>query len=258
MSDKNDANIQQAPFEDKTSAVSAEVEKLSYEKASNPHEKHRLRMKDRYQKNGFKGFSPHEILEFILFYSIPYKDTNALAHDLVARYGSFANILEADLYDLKKTKGVGEHTALFLSMLPELFQYYRLDKRKENELLDTTEALGAYGTDLFIGHSRETFYVLCLNSKNYLLQAAMIDEGTSSEVNIYISHVVEVVLRYKAKKVVLMHNHPSGNPHPSKADMDLTNNLRAALEGIGISVIDHLIICGEKYTSFAEKGLLPR
>ena len=224
--------------------------------SDNIHRKHRQRMKERYLKDGLDGFAPHEVMEFLLYYAVPYKDTNATAHAIINRYGSFAAALAADPQDLQNIKGLGEHSAILLSLMPKLFRYYQLDKWRHNPIMDSTEAFGSYGKSLFIGHGYETFYMLCLNSRNRLIHTVLLGKGTVSEVMVYVRLVVEAVIRYKAKNVVLMHNHPSGSLIATTSDISMTQEIMKALSTLTVSVLDHIIVADDKYLSFFEKGLL--
>jgi len=231
-------------------------EKEKQEKKPNPHQFHRMGLKKRYLAEGLDSFADHQVLEMLLFYGIPYKDTNLLAHKLLERYGSLSAVLEADPHDLARLPGMGEHSAVLLTLIPRLAARYQKDKWGSKPLLDTTEALGAYGVGLFTGHAREVFYLLCLNAQNRLINAVLLNEGTVGGVAVYIRAVVEEAIRNKAKNVVLMHNHPGGRLTPSSSDMELTRQIVAALRNIKIPVLDHIIVANNHYLSFSEKKLL--
>ncbi len=220
------------------------------------HSGHRQRVKQRFLKEGLDHFDDHQVLELLLFYGLPYQDTNGLAHQLIDFFGSLAGVFEADYHDLMKIKGVGSNTALMLTMVPEVSRRYLIDKSSEKTTVYSLEALGEYAVNLFIGRHYEAFYLVCLDSQNHILCPALIAEGTINEVSIYPRIVVETALRHKAKSVVLTHNHPGGSLRPTAVDMQLTQRIAVVLAEINIEVIDHIIVCNEEFLSFAAKGLM--
>jgi len=222
------------------------------------HSGHRQRMKDMALAEGLDGFSPHQVLELLLFYTMPYKDTNELAHKLVDHFGSFSGVLNADYEDLMSVEGVGPHTACMLALLPEIFRRYQLDAMGDKIHLPDPQSMGDYVRRLFIGCRYEVFYLIGLDNGNHVIHSTVISKGSLTEVSVYPRLVVEAALRCRARKVVLAHNHPSGNLRPSAADVQLTQRLKALLDEIGITVLDHVIASGDTYYSFAEKGLLSR
>ncbi len=228
------------------------------DKKKNYHEGHRQRIKERFLTEGLDSFEDHQVLELILFYAIPYRDTNELAYRLLEEFGSLSGVLEADYYDLQKVDGVGKNAASFLTLLPFAFRRYQKDKYSAKILLETTESLGKYAMDLFIGRVYEAFYLLCLDSQNKLNRAALIQEGTINEVTVYPRIMVEIALRHKAKTVVLVHNHPSGLLRPTAEDMTLTWKMIDVMRDINITVADHIIVGNGKYYSFSEHGVLTK
>ncbi|MEO5377217.1 MAG: DNA repair protein RadC [Magnetococcus sp. DMHC-6] len=221
------------------------------------HQGHRARLRQRYLREGLEGFENHQVLEMLLFYAIPRQDTNQIAHLLLKRFGSFAAILEADPQDLATVPGMGEVAATFLSMIPPLTRYYLQDRVKRIKLpLDEAENSKSYVIPLMTGRTEEVFYVLCLDSSCRLLFPALISRGTVKEALIHPRHVVEATLRHKAANVILTHNHPSGNPTPSRADIHLTHLLQRVLIPIGIRVLDHLIVADGEAFSMAQEGIL--
>lgn len=204
------------------------------------------------------NFEPHQVLELILFYSIPRKDTNEIAHELLKKYGSISRVFEADIRDLMKTPGVGENTAFILSMVPSLSRRYFKDKWGTKPVIDSSTTAGQYAVSLFAGRMYEAFYLICLDSQNRVNFPELIQEGTINESPVYPRLIVEAALRHQSNSVILAHNHPGGSMKPSQADIEVTERIRTALEAISIHVIDHIIVAGDKYVSFAEKGLLRR
>ncbi len=206
------------------------------------HEGHRKILKQRFLKEGLNAFEDHQVLELLLFYTIPRRDTNEIAHRLLNKYGTLESLLDASPEDLIQNGGVTPNTAIFLSMVPQLARKYMLIKQGKKPVLDSSVKAGNY--------------VICLNSQNKINYTALVHEGTINEAPVYPRIIVETALRYKASSVILAHNHPGGSLKPSNADIEVTRKICDALKTISINVIDHMICAGNAYFSFAEQGLL--
>lgn len=222
----------------------------------NPHKGHRQRVKARAIKEGIDSFEDHQVLELLLFYCIPMKDTNELAHALIGHYGSLSGVFDADPRDLCAQAGVSENTAVLLSLMPALARRYQQGKFKQKTVLASTSTAGEYALALFTGRLNEAFYVICLDSQNQVNQATLLHEGTINEAPVYPRLIVETALRYQAASIILAHNHPGGSRQPSPADVEVTQKIKAATEAIAIAVVDHIIVAGDGYFSFAENRLL--
>lgn len=220
------------------------------------HEGHREKLKQRFLKEGLNAFEDHQVLEMLLFYTIPRRDTNEMAHRLLNKYGTLESLFDASPEDLMQNGGVTPNTAIFLSMVPQLARKYMLIKQGKRPVLDSSVKAGNYVISLFIGKNYEAFYVICLNSQNKINYTALVHEGTINEAPVYPRIIVETALRYKASSVILAHNHPGGSLKPSNADIEVTRKICDALKTISINVIDHMICAGNAYFSFAEQGLL--
>ena len=208
------------------------------------HAGHRQRMKDRLRREGLSSFSEHEVLELLLMYAIPQKDVNPLAHELIARFGSLNNVLNADESELMRVSGVGSGAALLLSMMPELMRYYHLNSMGEKPVITNYAQAKAYCQPLFVGAKEEHAYMVCLDQRGHVLHLALMYRGTIDEVMLYPRRIVEMAIRHNAYVVVLAHNHPGGMAFPSQADQDTTRKLAEALGSIGIRLADHLIFAG--------------
>ena len=220
------------------------------------HEGHRKRLKMRFLKEGLDSFEPHQVLELLLFYSIPRKDTNELAHKLLERYGSLSGVFDADIKDIVKVPGIGENTAFLLNLIPHLARRYHNDKWGPKPELNSSTKAGNYAISLFAGRNYEAFFIICLDAQNRVNYSELVHEGTINEAPVYPRLLVEAAIRHKANSVILAHNHPGGTLTPSRADIEATKTICTALESISIKVIDHIIVCGDKYYSFAENGRL--
>ena len=222
------------------------------------HTGHRSRLRRRFIEAGLDTFEDHQILELLLFFAIPRRDTNELAHMLLRRHGSFSGVLDADPKDLAESEGIGEGAATLLSLLPAVarrYQHDRCEHRKSS--LNSTERVAEFIVPLMVGRTDEVFYVVCLDTQLRAVFPAMVTRGSVNQAHIEPRHVVEAALRHKAHAVVLAHNHPTGTAKPSTADHRVTKTLVDALGLIGIRVLDHIIVAGEDWFSFARAGDLP-
>jgi len=220
------------------------------------HDGHREKMKKRFLEGGLDQFADHEALELLLFYAIPRRDTNELAHRLIDHYGSLDAVLSAPVEDLMRTDGIGEHAAVLLKLVPRVVQKSRLSAANRETVLSDVNRMGDYLLERFRGEKNEVIYQLCLDRKGKLLSCRRLNEGgvDSSELNI--RRLVENALLASASLVVLAHNHPSGIALPSQEDYVTTDRVAAALEVVGIQLLDHIIVADDDYVSMADSGVL--
>lgn len=217
------------------------------------HDGHRKRVRDRFRANGLEGFSAHEVLELLLFYTRPRGDVNPLAHALLDAFGSLKGVLEASPEQLMTVPGVGEETATMLSMMVPLFRQYQ---KSCLELVSFTHRsdVEKYCVALTAGLRTEHFYALLLNSKGQLLGRKLIAEGTLNEVNAYPRQVVEAALSHNAYSVVLCHNHPGGMAAPSRDDVLTTKMISSTLGALNVNLLDHMVVAGEQVYSMLLHG----
>ncbi len=218
----------------------------------NDHAGHRQRLKDRFIKEGIDSFQPHEILELMLCYAVPRRDVNKQAHALVKKFGSVSKVFDSEIRDLVQIGGLTESAAILMKLIPSLSKIYRQDKWKPKVNLSNIFVAGQYAVDLFVGCSYEELYALCLNNSGGLINCEKISEGTINETPVYSRLVVEAALKNKANKVILAHNHPSGDNTPSWVDIQTTKKVRAALEAIDIELIGHVVVGGETFSVVSE------
>ena len=209
---------------------------------ANVHEGHRERIRQRFREQGLKGFAEHEVLELLLTFAIARKDVNPLAHELIAQFGSLSGVLEADARELMRVKGVGEHAASLLTLMPELFGVYQRSAMGEKHEVSNLHQARAFCRSLYFGAHEELVYAICLDKQSRVIHPALLRRGTVDEVAIYPREVVELVVRYHAHAVLLTHNHPSGEARPSQADYETTRRVAAALAAINVPLVDHLIL----------------
>lgn len=221
------------------------------------HDGHRKRMKERFKNDGgFDYFAPHEVLEVLLYATNARRDTNPIAHDLIKEFGNVANVFEASPEELKKIEGIGENSAFLLSIIPHLSRAYQQSKWDRNIVLGNTELAGQYAINLFIGKQCEEFRIICLDSNRRVFYQGKVLSGTINEVPAYPRLIVEEVLKRKAQYVIFAHNHPGGSSRPSEGDMQATEQLIQALDAIGVTVVDHIIVAGNQYYSMADSGVM--
>lgn len=218
------------------------------------HKGHRERLKTRFLEEGLDNFTEVQALELLLFYAIPQGDTNPLAHALLNRFGSLARVLEADVEDLKKVKGIREHSATLLHLVTQLGRYYQVNCAQRVEILDSLEACGAYLMPYFFGRTRETVFLLCLDAKCKVLCCREVGEGSVNAASISVRNVVETALAANATTVVLAHNHPSGVAVPSEEDVQTTRRIAAALRAVEVHLADHVVVAEGDYISLAQSG----
>lgn len=217
------------------------------------HDGHREKMRRRFLETGLAGFADHEALELLLFYAIPRRDTNALAHVLLERYGSLGATLAAPVEDLQKVDGVGESAALLLRLVPMLTERSRA-RESAPVILNSTERAGEYLLHRFDGKKYELVYELCLDRKGKLLVSKLLTEGDVNGAELNIRKLVENALLANASAVILSHNHPSGVALPSGEDFATTDRVRTALEGVGIQLVDHIIVADGDFVSMRDSG----
>ena len=220
------------------------------------HDGHRDRKRDQFLRSGAESFAEHELLELLLFYAIPQKDTNPLAHELINRFGGLQGVLSAPHEELVKVPGVGKNTAVLLRLIAPLYRQSLMFAANHEVILDTRERIGIYFRDIFIAHPEETMYQLCLDAKGRKLDLCKVGEGDVASVGLNVRRIMENALRTQAVMVALGHNHPSGVALPSEADTTATRMVRDALENIGVQLVEHVIVADGDYISMAESGLL--
>lgn len=220
----------------------------------NLHEGHRERLRDKFRKHGLDAFSEHEILELLLCYSVPRKDTNELAHKIIDEYKTLINVFDAPMEELENEMKLSEVGATLIAMVPQLAKVYETLKWKRKAHLPDTEAIGQYTVSLFKEKLNEEFGIICLDGNRNVKWGGTILKGTINETVAYPRIVVKEVLRHNASQVVFIHNHPSGTLAPSVADKQATEKLVNILRSIDVNVLDHIIVSKDSYFSMAEMG----
>ena len=225
------------------------------ETGKNPHLGHREKLRQRFiRENGLDHFEDHQILELLLFYANPRGDTNPIAHALLEQFGSLKGVLEARPEMLMTVTGVKETAATLISMVVPLTRVWNRCAMAEPDRIGNSREAEKYCLSILAGHRSERFYVVSLNAKCQVLGRRMISEGSLSEVSAYPRIVMETALNYNAHSVLLCHNHPGGTCAPSPEDIASTLQLQRLLNGVGILLLDHIIVANENTYSMVQHG----
>jgi len=233
----------------------AKNDKKSGVKINSVHKGHRERVLQKFINHGFVPFTDYEVLEFLLFYAIPYKDTNVLAHRLIDKFGSIKAVMEAEHFELASVNGIGDRAAALIVMLRELYKYISTSQYT-NDILYTSEVSGEFCINYFKNHVEENFILISTDLKRRIKCIDVISRGNETETAFYPRNVVKAVVKNRAACVILAHNHPGNNAEPSSNDLIITEKIANLLRGLGVTVIDHIICSGNKYISFSDKGYL--
>lgn len=216
----------------------------------NVHSGHRKRVKANVCKNGFSQLEDHKLLELLLFYSIPQADTNELAHLLLAEFGSFNEILKADINRLKKVKGVGENTAVLIAAAGEVFRRAQKSQMVKKQAYKTADDYKSLALSRLSGEKVEKVMIFCFDSAGRLKKTAELSSGDAASAYIDVRKAVQAVIDCDATKAVLAHNHPEGACEPSANDVDSTRTMCVMFRKLGFFLVDHIIV-SEDNTAFS-------
>ena len=233
------------------------------EKTKNNAKGHRERVRKKFLENGFNGLEDYEVLELLLFYVIPRKDTKAIAKELIKKFKTLANVLKANTLELKNIDGLGPVAITFLKMIGALpakiykdeLKNQKLIKDDKNKITDK-EVLLSFLRNKIGYEDVEKFYVIYLSSSNEVIAFEESSSGTLDRSSIYPREIYKRVIMENAKSIIIAHNHPSGNTCPSKCDIDITNEIAKGLKNFGALLLEHIIITRDSYFSFLEEGLI--
>ena len=220
------------------------------------HDGHRNRVKSRFREAGANAFEDHNLLELLLFYAVPRRDTNELAHALISRFGSYSAVLEASIDELMTVDGIGESAAVLIKLVPEMSRRYMLRANADVLTVDSSSVAGEFFLAKFAYETVEVVYAMYLDSKNRKISCREISRGVVNGTNISVRAIAEQALACKASSVIIAHNHPDGSPVPSAEDELTTQKIKVALSTVGIRLADHIVVGGEHYVSFVDYGLM--
>lgn len=219
------------------------------------HSGHRERLRRRFIDNGLDGFEEHQALELYLFYAIPRRDTNPLAHRLLERYRNIGGVCDAPIDELERDFGLSESAAALLKLLPEMSRLYNESKLSDTNLIDP-ETVGDMIARRFIGRTSEAVALLLGSAKGKILYFDIVAKGSVSSSDFPLRRIVDLAIRHNARTAYIAHNHPSGSLLPSRADLDATKQISSTLKSIGVHLIDHFIVADNEYVSLHEHDLI--
>ena len=217
---------------------------------------HRQRLRDRFFADNGAAMPDYELLELTLFAAIPRRDVKPLAKALIARFGSFADVIAAPRARLAEMDGVGDAVIAQLKIVEAAAQRLARGKMLGKPALSSWTALLDYCMAAMARAPKEEFRVLFLDRKNVLVADEVQSKGTVDHAPVYPREIVKRALEHGASAIILVHNHPSGDPTPSRADIEMTREIAAAAKALGIAVHDHLVIGRGGHASFKSLGLL--
>ncbi len=217
---------------------------------------HYVNQRKRFLKNGIQGFLDYEVIELLLKLADSRRDQKPTAKRLIAHFKSLGGVLNANQESLLKIEGVGPANIFGLLFVHAVANRYLNEKFINKDFVRSADDVRKYLTHHLRDKSREQFMVIYLNGQNQIIDIESLFTGTLTNSAVYSREVIKNILAKDAAAVIFVHNHPSGNPKPSKDDKVITDKLIKACKTIDVSVHDHLIIAGNSYTSFAESGLM--
>ena len=220
------------------------------------HDGHRDRMRERFFAHGLETFNEIEALELLLFYAVPRKDTNPLAHALLDRFGSLDYILSATEEELCEVPGITKRAAALLMMVPQMARLS--EENRANRIVEITNSKDAinYLIPRFRYKRDEMMILLCLDAQKRIIHTEVLYNGVVDSVSFDVRKIVEIALKRKAVYVIVAHNHPDGPARPSKEDDTATKQIYHALQAVGITFYDHVIISGDDYAAYRRSGVI--
>lgn len=220
--------------------------------SGNLHGGHRKRLKDRFLRDGLDGFEKHNMLELLLFYAIPQRDTNPIAHALIKRFGSLSGVFSASVDELCQIDGISEHTAALIKLVPEIYRA-SLRETLKDERYDSLNKIGRLLVRYYTGMTVETVYLVLLDNSYRLLDVVKVGEGSVNRVRLETRKLIEYALRPNVSMVVLAHNHPNGNATPSSDDIATTAEIANIFRSINVEFLEHLLVAGDRYEPLLTK-----
>ncbi len=225
------------------------------------HDGHRARLRARFQKEDGGAFESHELLELLLFYAIPRRDTNALAHRLLERFLTLDGVLSASIDDLMKVDGVGLNAATYIKAINALHRAREQEQRKSYHRYDTVAKIKDFLIPLFSGYGEEHLYMLLFDAKMRMLDCVLLAEGSNCTLTVNVRQMLKIALDKNASSVILAHNHPDGLALPSQRDVLSTSNYIASFDVLGITLLQHYVvadqICTPVITHHSQYGEIP-
>ncbi|HVZ80138.1 MAG TPA: DNA repair protein RadC [bacterium] len=220
------------------------------------HAGHRKRLKERYAAQGPAALARHELLELLLTYSIPHRDTKPYAKKLLSVFQSLRRILEADISTLETLGELPPQSALHFKAMGDLFRAAQGEEFKRGRAITSPQDVASFLQEQIGGRPREVFTIIFLDHRNHLLAFEHLQEGTVDHTAVYPREILRRAIDLHATGMILAHNHPAGSLEPSEGDKQLTRQVLTAARALGVTVHDHLILTTEGHFSFRQAGLL--
>lgn len=232
-------------------------EKIGFKDAGKPHFLgHRDRLRQRFRDSGGDALPDYELLELVLFRALPHRDTNPLAKELIAKFGSFTEVVNAPGERLAEVSGVGEAVITEMKLIRSAALRLMKGQVMDRPVLGSWSAVLSYCRAAMGFESKEQFRILFLDKRNRIIAYEVQQEGTVDHTPVYVREVVKRTLELSATAIILVHNHPSGDPTPSRADIEMTQQIVESAKNLGITVHDHIIVGKEGHASFRGLSLI--
>lgn len=219
---------------------------------------HRKRLREKFLKSGLAGFQDYEIIELLLSLGTPRRDCKPQAKEAIRRFQSLRGILEASPEELLKIPGIGPHSIFGIKFMQAVAREFLKEKIIERPICNSSQEIFDYFYHSMRDLKKEVVKAIYLNSQNLIIDVQDLSQGTVDTSAVYPREVMEGAIRYHSASLVLVHNHPSGNPSPSESDRELTRDLVYAGMMMQIKLLDHIIIGENKFFSFAGEGLIEK
>lgn len=216
---------------------------------------HRSKVKEKFLINS-SNFDSQDLLELLLFYSIPRKDVKLLAKQLLAHFGSIEDVINASHEELKGFHMVSDNTIILFKLYSEIHKVNLYQTIKNKTILESWPSILSYCHKFLKHSSKELLHILYLDSKHYLINTSLQQTGTLNTVHIYTKEIVKSTLNIGASAIILVHNHPHHNSSPSHADIQTTKALKNVLSGVDVSLHDHIIVSDQEVISFKQLGII--
>jgi len=229
------------------------------EKASNnkPHYlNHRTRLRNRFLEQGINGLQPYEIIELFLTFVMPHQDVKEEAKEIIKRFGSVKGFFHAEPQELRKIKLVKDKAITLIQFIKEISSLYQRQLAEDIPLSQSKEALIQYSINKLGYLNEEEFWLISLDSKYSIIKEDLISKGLSDKAPIYPRKIIETAMKNKAHAILLLHNHPNGNPQASEQDIIITQSIEIPSRVLNMSIFDHIIVAHNQYFSFKENKLL--
>ncbi len=227
-------------------------------KLEHNHKGHRQRLKKQMIESDLTSFASHNILETLLFYSIPQVDTNDIAHDLLNHFGSISGVLNATHDQLCSISGIKDNTALLIKIISEITKRYWIEQENvaKQEVFDNISKIAGFLINKYIGYNQEQAFIMYLDDNLRMITCDRLAKGQVNNVNINKRELASKIIKYNATNIIISHNHPFSDTQPSSSDFASTMDLKKFLQAIDVNLMDHIIVSGRKFSSMKQLGLI--